>query len=289
MKTASTPLTSFLNSARQAIQFDLWTFTLDSGTVVRWTDADIDVTVDTRTFTRGAILTRDRIKWVRGVEVDTCRVVLAGPSVLVDGQALPVFAAAGGLDAASAQLERVYLDSTGTVQGSLVWFVGVVADVYPGRMGCNVVLKSPLTQLSQQLPRNLYQAGCLNDLYDGNCGINRTSYTVTGTVSAVGSGSNPVLTVTLGGGGYARFYELGAFKFTSGANVGLARTVQAQPVGGTVMQMQFARPFPFAIAVGDTFSLVPGCDKTASTCAVKFNNLLRFRGQPYVPVPETVT
>jgi len=289
MKTASPTLTTFLNTARQAIQFDLWTFILPSGTVVRWTDADLDIKVDTRTFTRGPVIARDRVKWVRGIEADQCKVGLFGPTVLVDGKALPVFAAAGGFDGSSATLERVYMNDAGVVQGSLVWFVGAVADVFPTRMGCEVVLKSPLTQLSQQLPRNLYQAGCLNDLYDSNCAAKRAAFTVTGSVMSAGTGYNPGITVTLLSPMVARYAELGTLQFTSGANAGLSRTVQRQPQAGVTQTFYFARPFPFAIAVGDTINVSAGCDKSLISCQNKFANVVRFRGMPFVPVPETVT
>ena len=48
-------------------------------------------------------------------------------------------------------------------------------------------------------------------------------------------------------------------------------------------------PLPNVPAVGDTFSVFPGCDKTKTTCAGKFSNIARFRGFPFVPVPETIT
>jgi uncharacterized phage protein (TIGR02218 family) len=289
MKTAPVGLITFINSARQALMFDLWTFVLASGTVVRWTDADVDVSIDVRTFTRGPILTRDRIKWVRGIEVDQCRVALSGPAVQVDGQLLPAFAAQGGFDGAAGSLERVYMNDAGVVQGSLEWFGGLVADVYPSRMGADLVLKSPLAQLSQQLPRNLYQVGCLNDLYDSNCGASRSAFTVLGTVTAVGTGSNPTVTCTMASSVPARRMELGPLKFTSGNNTGLGRTVQQQPNTGTTQVFSFSRPFPFAIAVGNTISAAAGCDKLQATCSGTFGNLPRFRGQPYVPVPETAT
>jgi uncharacterized phage protein (TIGR02218 family) len=289
-KIATAALTTFLNSARQALQFDLWTFTLGSGTQLRWTDADTDLTtLDARTFVRGPVLTRDRVNWKRGIEVGQCKVTMAGPSVLLDGRALPAFAAAGGFDGCTASLERAYLNDAAVMQGSLVWFAGAVADVTPSRMGCELLLKDPLTQLSQHLPRNLYQAGCLNDLYDSNCAVNRASFTVAGTVSAVGTGSNPTVTVSMASSVPARRCELGAVKFASGQNAGLSRTVQGQPASGTSITFAFSRPFPFAIAVGDTITAAAGCDKAQATCSGTFGNLARFRGQPYIPVPETVT
>ena len=48
-------------------------------------------------------------------------------------------------------------------------------------------------------------------------------------------------------------------------------------------QFTFVLPMPNAIAVGDTFKAIAGCDKTFSTCYTNFNNALNFRGEPYVP------
>jgi uncharacterized phage protein (TIGR02218 family) len=47
------------------------------------------------------------------------------------------------------------------------------------------------------------------------------------------------------------------------------------------MTMQL--PMPYALTVGDAYSLQPGCDKLLATCKVKFNNVLNFRGEPHVP------
>jgi hypothetical protein len=46
-------------------------------------------------------------------------------------------------------------------------------------------------------------------------------------------------------------------------------------------------PFPYVPEAGDTFNLVPGCDGRQVTCSAKFNNIVHFRGYPYIPVPET--
>lgn len=223
------------------------------------------------------------MRWVRGIEVDQLALELKSQNQLVDGQRLPVFATLGGFDAAQVVLERAYLDDLNTVRGSLVWFPGAVTDVDPSDMGAKLVVKSQLTQLSQQLPRSLYQAGCLNNLYDTNCGVNRAALTVAGTVGAVVSPTSFYsANVAAQATGY---FDLGIVKFTSGANAGIGRTAQTHVVGN----LAFSRPFPFPIAPGDTFTVTPGCNKTFTTCGTKFSNTLKFRGHPFVPVPETVT
>ncbi len=42
-------------------------------------------------------------------------------------------------------------------------------------------------------------------------------------------------------------------------------------------------PMGSSVQVGDTFTIVAGCDKSRETCASKFNNILNFRGFPDVP------
>jgi uncharacterized phage protein (TIGR02218 family) len=293
MKTCTPELAAFLNAARQGLAFDLWTFTLQSGFVLRWTDADIDIAIAGGQFVRGPIISRDRVKCARGLEVDQLGVTLSSPTQLIGSQALPQFAVLGGFDGAAVQLERVYFDTSGAapvlVNGALLLFVGTVSDTLPSRMGAKLTVKSQLAQLQQQLPRNVYQAPCMNNLFDSNCGVNRAANTVSGSITSIGTGSNPTLTVSLQGTASAGYFDLGIVKMTSGVNEGIGRTVQAQGGSGNSITLQFARPLPFALAVGDTFTATAGCNKPVTTCGNKFNNLIRFRGQPFIPVPETTT
>ncbi|MGL9717157.1 MAG: DUF2163 domain-containing protein [Wolbachia sp.] len=40
---------------------------------------------------------------------------------------------------------------------------------------------------------------------------------------------------------------------------------------------------PYQIFAGDKYSILAGCDKTFSMCKNKFNNIVNFRGEPYIP------
>ncbi|WAC08905.1 MAG: phage BR0599 family protein [Thermodesulfobacteriota bacterium] len=44
---------------------------------------------------------------------------------------------------------------------------------------------------------------------------------------------------------------------------------------------------PKTIQIGDTYEAYPGCDKKVSTCEDKYDNVINFRGEPFVP-PESV-
>jgi len=48
-------------------------------------------------------------------------------------------------------------------------------------------------------------------------------------------------------------------------------------------------PMPNLLAVGDTFEAYPGCAKDIATCRDTFDNILNFRGEPYVPGQDALT
>jgi uncharacterized phage protein (TIGR02218 family) len=147
----------------------------------------------------------------------------------------------------------------------------------------NAKAKSWVQVLNRSWPRNLYQSGCLLNLYSMDCGVIQATYTVTDTAEGGSLPSNIKVTRAEDTG----YFDLGVIACTSGANAGQRRTVKHY-IKGTPGQIRVANPFLSAWAVGDGFTLYPGCNKSKATCADKFNNLANFRGTPYVPVPETV-
>jgi hypothetical protein len=82
------------------------------------------------------------------------------------------------------------------------------------------------------------------------------------------------------------YYDLGLITFTSGLNTGLTQEVRTWVPN----VISLARPMPFLVQVGDTFTITPGCDKRITTCVKKFDNLLGpdglhggIRAEPFVP------
>lgn len=46
---------------------------------------------------------------------------------------------------------------------------------------------------------------------------------------------------------------------------------------------------PYPVNAGDKVRLYPGCDKRDATCAGRFDNILNFRGEPFVPGTDSIT
>jgi uncharacterized phage protein (TIGR02218 family) len=287
MKTASPSLVTLLNSSSQFLMADLFTITLRAGEVVRFTSHDMDIVSGGNTFSsRGPIIHRGRTRCVTGLEVDTLDLTIAPTSTtLLNNTPFVAAAVAGALDGATLLLQRAFLsDWSQPVVGSVTLFSGRVADIDCTRSEVKITVKSDIELLNIKMPRVLFEPSCSKVLYSPSCGVNKAAFTTTGV--AITSASTRSVINTAISPPNPHYYDLGTATFTSGANAGITRSIKEQ-VGG---QLTFAFPFPYQPAVGDLMTLVPGCSKTRNFfgCS-KFNNLLRFRGFPFVPAPETVT
>jgi uncharacterized phage protein (TIGR02218 family) len=130
-----------------------------------------------------------------------------------------------------------------------------------------------------QMPRNLYQPGCIHSLYDAGCTLSKAAFTDAGT-ALTGATLKSVPFTSAKSAGY---YDLGTLLWLTGANAGALVTVQHWDGSAAQLQVNL-KAVP---AAGDTFSIAPGCDKTQATCTTKFVNLTHFRGFPFVPTPES--
>lgn len=286
MKSAPAELVTLLSTTRDLWMADLYTFTLVDGTVLRYTSADIDITVGARVFDHsGPLISRTRTRLALGTSVDSLDLEISAEGAhLLSG--LPWLQAItnGALDGATVDLERAFASGpaaalAGTVAGTVLLFSGQVSDTTTESLNARVIVRSFLERLDTSLPRNLYQPACGYSLYDTGCGVLRSSFAVN---STVGNGSTrQVINCALNQA--AGYFSIGDIQFTSGQNLGVIRTVKSYTPGVVTL----AYPLPKNIAFGDTFSIAPGCDKRSVTCDGTFNNLARFRATPYVPTPET--
>jgi uncharacterized phage protein (TIGR02218 family) len=284
MKPASTELLALL-AANQFQMADCYTFTLQDGTVVRYTSADADV-VDQATGNRfsaaGPYFERSKIKFQRGVQVDELDLTLtAAPTHLLEGAPWMAALVAGIMDGAELQLDRAFMATFGDTSAGLVTlFVGRVAEVDLGRTQATLKANTHLELLSLQWPWRLFQPGCTRNLYDAGCTLNMADFAQSATVGSGSTTQNIVSNLARGAG----WSSLGMLVFTSGALAGKSFGIRLDDGAGN---LQPTTPLPVPPSSGDTMTVYPGCDRQQSTCQAKFSNLQHFEGYPYVPVPET--
>ena len=287
MKSAPTAVQTLLAAAQAApdapIAFaECFTFITTAGVQYTWTNVDYDVVYNGFTFSSsGPLVSGLKYKGTVGLDVDKQQITIAArPTDTINGAPFLVAIRDGAFDGAPVYRDRVFLTGPmGVVVGGVRMFQGRVSTVDSvGRTQAVLTVASDLVILDYDMPRNLFSPTCLHTLYDAGCGVIRGTYSVNGTAGA-GSTSNTIVT-SVAQAGHAQ----GSLVWTSGANSNLRSTVKSVAAGSALNLMY---PLPFAPAVGDAFTVAFGCDHTQATCQSKFNNLINFRGFPYIPPPQT--
>lgn len=202
---------------------------------------------------------------------------------------------AGAFDGGTITVSKGFfnLPSAGTQldisPGIVPWFQGIVNEIQVGRFSVDLTVSDIIQLLDVRMPRNILQAGCVHALFDAGCTLNKVANTYSGTItSGVGALALTASALTQASG----FFALGVITFTSGVLNGSSYAVSTFAAGVVTS----VAPWAALPSVGDTFTIVPGCDKAQATCSsgkfiiggVGASNLVHYRGAPYVPQPETL-
>jgi uncharacterized phage protein (TIGR02218 family) len=151
--------------------------------------------------------------------------------------------------------------------------------------------RTELRGMSQVLAQRLiepYTPDCRADLGDARCGveIGDPQWTRPGLVTAPLDALSFTAVIDVEGKPNDWFTG-GVIIFTSGQNSGRAIEVRGSDLATGDLVLSFPPPFP--VGTGDAFEIYPGCDKRLSTCIDRFNNVLNFRGDPFVPGTDKLT
>lgn len=301
MKTVA-PAVLALLATRQFWSANLFTFTLYDGTVLRYTDADKDISSGGHTFlcggpsqTGGPFFTggnngsgnKVKAHWKVGVDVDTITFDVIPGAALVESVAFLTACRLGFFDQATIQIDRAVMPTAYDASaGTIPIFLGYVADVDISRSIATFTVSGGTVLLNRPFPFSVYQPGCLNTLYDTNCTLSRTSFQATGAATS-GTTANIINDTTLAGA--TGTYDFGMIKFTSGQNNNFIRGIQTY-VHGSPNIITLMSPFPFTPAIADSFVIYRGCNKVLSDATrgcTSFSNTANFRGFPFIPAPST--
>jgi uncharacterized phage protein (TIGR02218 family) len=313
MRPCSAALTAYLAAHDNVVIADLYTFALASGEVLRYSGWTAALSIPGTAFPSGSLnyntasytdfalgprFGRSKVTTRIGVTPAELDIeVFAGASDLIGTLPFAEAVRLGLFDGAAVELDRLFAPpqaagsgALDTSLGALLWFYGRVADSDAGRAKAAIKVKSLMNLLAiQQMPRRLYQASCGHVFGDAMCGYDRVAGknaagVATGNGAGIvtaASGTTQALIAT--GGTVAAVYSQGTITGAIGANTGYSRTIANL---GNGSQIGLFKPFLFAITVGDTFTVLPGCDHTTSACQNLFNNLARYGGFPHIPPPE---
>ena len=288
MKPASSALITYLDNARSnpdvaLVMADVFTFTLRSGLILCYTNVDVTFTYNGKTYLANSVLV-DGLKYKAsiGLEVDQQQIMVSALATDTIAAGAPFLQSLrdGAFDGCEIERDRVFFSDRigGTAIGAVTLFKGRLGTVDQiGRTSAKLTVNADLVLLDIDMPRNIYQPTCLHTLYDSGCTLIKNAF---GTNGIVGSGSTASL---INWSSASANFQQGSITFTSGVNAGVTATVNTV-VAGTSLTLGY--PLQSVPSAGDTFTVYYGCDHTPGTCQSKFNNLVNFRGFPYVPPPQ---
>lgn len=299
MKAANPTLLALFASGAPFEQFDLYTFTLISGLILRYANCPFDVTFGGNTWLcarDGGIVIDEaedsgpRAHWTSGFGVGTWEVtIMPRPTDLIGALQWGPAVRAGILQEATVSVDRGYVAAWPTAPilslvpaGLVNVFFGRVAEIDFGRSSVQITINDPRELLAIDMPRNLYTRLCRYALFSPQCTLDKAAFA-----------SNVAITHFTTTQMFAisdlsrvdSYYALGNLVFSSGANAGLRMMVRASE--GATGALQLIAPMPFNVAIGDAITIYPGCDKTVATCTNKFNNKLNHGGFTLIPAAET--
>ncbi|NCC03453.1 MAG: DUF2163 domain-containing protein [Proteobacteria bacterium] len=273
MKSASTQLAAHIAGETTSLA-TCWKVTRKDGAVFGFTDFDRDLTIDGVIYQARTGYTRSAVQTVSDLSVDNLDIESAFDSEAITAADLR----SGFWD--NAEVLIFLVNWAALSQGKIILKRGTIGQV---EMKDNF-FKAELRGLTQALAQNigeLYTPNCRADLGDTRCKIDLAALTVASTVTAVSDRYGFTDTARTEAEGY---WGGGLIIWTSGVNIGRRMEVRSFVDG----VFELFLPMPSDIEVGDGYAVQPGCDKSFSTCCVRYDNAVNFRGEPHVPGTDAV-
>lgn len=154
----------------------------------------------------------------------------------------------------------------------VVAYKGSVINVTPDDNGTiRLACMTDLAKLQNRGLSAVIQRPCRHVLYGTKCGVDRTDFEATDTVTSVSLGGK-VLFVAAAGAAAANYYRGGVIDWDGRLEMILKHA-------GSVLTL--AAPLT-GIADDDTVKIYPGCDLSTETCAGRFSNLDNHGGFPFI-------
>ncbi|MGK6315237.1 DUF2163 domain-containing protein [Neorhizobium sp. DT-125] len=247
-----------------------WRVTRRDGTVLGFTEHDRDLVFGGTTFLAAGGFSASEAEASAGLSAGADEVAGGFSSAAIRKDDL----AAGWYDGARVEL---FLVNWAVPGEHMLLNVREIGEVSRAGGQFRAELRSLAHRLNQPQGR-VYGRRCDAVLGDARCGVNLAAWRGHGAVVAVKDASRIVVS---GLGGFeGGFFRQGALTFSGGATVDI-ETHERKPDG--TAELTFWLPLEEPVAIGETFTVTAGCDKTFSTCKARFGNQLNFRGFPHVP------
>jgi uncharacterized phage protein (TIGR02218 family) len=279
MKTISAGLTTHIASGTTTLA-TCWRIERADGTTYGFTDHDQDIVYSGVTYEASTGHTPTNVTTAGNLAVDNL-----DHQVLLDSTRITE----ADLIAGVYDYARVYvflINWADTTQDTIKLRYGTLGQINTDDLTAKAESRGLAQQLQQTIGRTI-GPDCDANFGDSRCdpgGTLLTAETYTGSVTNTPTTQNSFAdsTKSTKADGY---FQYGKLTWTGGNNINRVAEVLSFTSSGGLFTLKF--PMPAAIANGDTFSLVAGCDRTANTCKTKWStspvsNFDNFQGFPHL-------
>lgn len=175
--------------------------------------------------------------------------------------------------------ESVYLTcrrmNRGESEAPILWVGQVRSTKRISQIAIEVVCKMLTASLNRNGLRLSWGRGCPHALYDINCRVNPADFGIAIQVQGLTGATIISSSLTVIPDGYLAG---GYFEWTIMAGVQERRAIEGHT--GSVLTVLGTTD---KLSVSTWITVFPGCDRTSSTCSMKFNNLSNYGGFPHMP------
>lgn len=242
------------------------------GTFYRYTSAAIEITLNGDTFYPEPIL-RETVR--QGLD-------LSGEELQIQiGNHADVISAFKNTPYGVPFYLRVYREHTGVVSPTVVviW-EGEISDLKVSGGIATFTITNIRQSSNRTVPRYTHQSICNHQLYGALCGTAlRSAFEETDTVVSFGAERFPYVELAVVGTHPAGYFIGGVVTWTDPDGHIRKRFIMDDRLSQNLVYL--LSPFPSSFEMGDTVTIVPGCDRKYATCRDKFSNTVNFGGFPW--------
>ena len=252
-----------------------WAVVRRDGLTLGFTDHDRAITFDGITFQPETGLSARALASTTGLSVNNSEAIGALSAAAITESDIN----AGRYDGAEVSTWAVQWDDPAARQ---LRFVGTIGEITRAAGGFQADLRGLTEPLNQSQGRS-YLTTCSAVLGDGRCGVDLSDPTFVAEVAVEGTDDGQVFLFTALTGFNDGWFAGGFLEVLTGPAAGLREVIKRDRIEGSARRVTLWQPLRSALAPGDQFRLIAGCDRRAETCREKFANLTNFQGFPHIP------
>ncbi len=254
-----------------------WKLTRRDGVVQGFTDHDQPLAFGGVTYQAVSGFTASEVQSSLGLAVDNLSLAGALSAATLNENDL----AAGLYDNAAIEIRRV---NWAAPSQQVLMRAGTLGEVTRNGSAFQAEIRGLAQALNQPTGR-VFGHLCDADLGDARCTLS-----ITAAAGAIVTAADARRFTVSGLSAFASGDLTGGkLIFTTGANSGRAMEVKRHGVSAGIVSIELWQAMSAPVAVGDAFTVTPGCDKQFATCRDRFANAANFRGFPYMPGNDAVT